>query len=152
MAHSLERRWAKLVKSYARLKELYEKSLQREALLVEELRDTRVEVRDLRRASKERDRASKNTMERLFATTRYAISHLYEAEDLVAAEKMENWLEVMEDTMQPVANVEHLLDLLDEWCNSMPCDDPNKVAILWMKTKTTLNSVRGTDGEAATKE
>lgn len=149
MAHSLERRWAKLVKSYARLKELYEKSLQREALLVEELRDARAEVRDLRRASKERDRASKNTMERLFATTRYAISHLYEANDLIAAEKMEKWLEVMEDTMQPVANVEHLLDLLDEWCNAMPCDDPDEVGIIWMKTKAVVNSVRGTDGTEA---
>lgn len=149
MAHSLERRWAKLVKSYARLKELYEKSLQREALLVEELRDARAEVRDLRRASKERDRASKNTMERLFATTRYAISHLYEANDLVAAEKMEKWLEVMEDTMQPVANVEHLLDLLDEWCAAMPCDDPDKVGIIWMKTRSVVNSVRGTDGTEA---
>lgn len=146
MAHSLERRWAKLVKSYARLKELYEKSLQREALLVEQLREARAEVRDLRRASKERDRASKNTMERLFATTRYAISHLYEANDLVAAEKMEKWLEVMEDTMQPVANVEHLIDLLEEWCDAMPCEDQDRVGVIWMKTKAVVNSVRGTDG------
>ncbi len=146
MAHSLERRWAQLVNSYSRLKELYERALQRESILVDDLRDARAEVRDLRRASKELDRASRRSFEHLLATTRYAISHLYDAKDLVAAEKLEAWLEVMEDTMQPVVNVQHLIDLLEEWCDAMPCDDPDKVSLTWMKTKAVLDATRGIDG------
>lgn len=143
MAHSLERRWAMLVQSYARLKELYEKSLAREKHLTDELRDLRSEVRALRREAKERERASRGTMERLFATTRYAIAKLYDARDLTAAEKLEGWLEVMEDTMQPVANVEHLIELLEEWCSSFPFDDPQGATLAWFKTKTMLNQLKG---------
>jgi hypothetical protein len=149
MAHSLERRWAKLVKSYARLKELYDKSLQRESLLVDELRDARAEVRELRRTAKEHERASRNSFEHLLATTRYAIAHLYEAGDLVAAEKLEQWLEVMEDTMQPVANVVHLVDLLDEWVAAMPCDDEDQVATIWIRSKAVIEAARGTNGSGA---
>lgn len=143
MAHSLERRWAQLVESYARLKELYDKSLQREALLASELREARAEVRELRRDRKQREHASRNSMEKLLATTRYAISHLYDANDLVAVEKLEVWLEDIQDNLQPVANVTHLIDLLQEWIDAMPCDDPEKVAVTWMKTMAALNAARG---------
>lgn len=149
MAHSLERRWARLVKAYSRLKNLYERALQRESILVDELRDARAEVRGLRRDAQQLDRASRKSFEHLLATTRYAIAHLYEANDFVAAEKLEGWIEVMEDTMQPVANVQHLIDLLQEWCDRMPCDDVDKVSATWMKTKSVLDAARGTDGTSA---
>jgi hypothetical protein len=146
VAHSLERRWAKLVQSYARLKEHYDKSLQREALLASQLREARAEVRELRRDRKEYMHASRNSFEKLLATTRYAIAHLYEARDLVAAEKMEIWLEDLEENIQPVTNVMHLIELLEEWMNAMPCDDPEKVAVTWMKTNAVIRAARGTDG------
>lgn len=146
MAHTLERRWAQLVNSYARLKELYDKSLQREALLASQLREARVEVRELRRERKEYLNASRTSMEKLLATTRYAIAHLYAAHDLVAAEKLEGWLEYIEDNLQPVTNVTHLIELLEEWIAAMPCDDPEKVAVTWMKTMAALNAARGRDG------
>lgn len=148
MAHSLERRWAKLVNSYGRLKDLYDRSLQRESILVDELRDARVEVRELRRAAKQRDRASRNSMNHLLATARYAVAHLYQAGDPIAAEKIEDWIESIEATMQPVVNVMHLIELLEEWVAAMPCDNPDTVSRTWMKTKAVLDAAQGVaDGE-----
>lgn len=133
------------MQSYARLKEHYDKSLQREALLIEQLRNARAEVRELRRDRKEYMNASRNSFEKLLATTRYAIQHLYAADDRVAAEKMDAWLEHLEENLQPVANVTHLIELLEEWMDAMPCDDPEKVAVTWMKTNAVIRAARGSD-------
>lgn len=133
------------MQSYARLKEHYDKSLQREALLASQLREARAELRELRRDHKAYLHASRNSFEQLLATTRYAIMHLHEARDYVAAEKMEDWLEHLEENMQPVTNVNHLVELLEEWMAAMPCDNPESVAVIWMKTNAVIRAARGTD-------
>lgn len=86
-------------------------------------------------------------MERLFASTQYAITHLYQAGDLVAAEKLDEWLVLMRESMQPVANVPQLIELLQQWCAAMPCDDPTTVSSLYMRTLSTIGDLNGTGAD-----
>lgn len=140
MAYSLERRWAQLVVSYARLKKLYEKARERETLLAEQVRDARIEIRELKRDKRSYEGASKRTMERLFATTRYAITRLNAAGDYEAGEKLDDWLQYMEANMQPVANVTHLIELLEEWAH-VSINDPDSSAAVWIKTRVVLDAL-----------
>jgi hypothetical protein len=104
-------------------------------------------VSELRREEKEYKHASRNSMGVLMATTRYAIQHLYISNDLVAARKLEDWIEYMEENMQPVTNVTHLIELLEEWCAAMPCDDPELVSVTWMKTMAVIKAAKGSDAD-----
>jgi hypothetical protein len=144
---SLERRYAKLVRSYDRLRDLYNDAVHQKHVLADDVRDLKVLVRSLQRESRERERASKNTMDRLFASTQYAITHLHEAGDLEAAERLSDWLDVMRENMLPVADVRRLTGLLEEWCDAMPCDDATQVASVYMRTRAALNDVTGTSSE-----
>lgn len=143
MAHSLERRLAKLVESYARLKDLYERSIQHRQILSDELRDATAEIRQLKRDQRERDRASKHSLGKLITVGRYNAVHLRDAGDIEGSDKIEQWLDEIEDSMSPVADVRDLVELLEGWVAAVPYDD-DKVSVLYMRTIQELNDLRGT--------
>lgn len=143
MARSLDQRYARLVRSYARLKELYDKALGERAALREQIREQNIELRALRSHRREYESASRNTFSKLLATTQFSIAKLVEAGDMESAERLSDWLDEMRDAMQPVANVNELVELLEEWVAAMPLDDASQVAALWMTTKAKIDGLRG---------
>lgn len=148
MAESYKRRWAKLAQKYARLKDLYERSIQHRTILTDELRDARAEATELRRELRDRERASGRSMGKLVATARYTAQRLRTAGDLEAVEKIEGWLDDVEDNMVPLVEAAALITLLEEWCAAMPLDNPDDVAVLYMRTMKELNDAHGGSAES----
>jgi hypothetical protein len=143
VARSLDQRYARLVRSYVRLKELYDRVLGERAALREQIREQNIELRALRSHQREYEGASRNTFNKLLATTQFSITKLVEAGDLESAERLSDWLDDMREAMQPVANVNELVELLEEWIAAMPLDDASQVAALWMTTRAKVNELRG---------
>lgn len=145
MAESYKRRWARLAEQYARLKDLYERSIQHRKILTDDLRDARAEATELRRELRDRQRGAERSMGKLVATARYTAQRLRTAGDTEAVEKIEDWLDDVEDNMVPLVEAERLVTLLQEWCDAMPLSNPDDVAMLYMLTMKELNDATGRD-------
>lgn len=145
MAYALDRQHARLVRAYARLRDLYDKSIRDRALLKDRVDDLQIELRRARRELNEYTSASRNTLGKLFASTQFAIQHLVAAGDLEAAERLSVWLDEMRDSMQPVANVRDIVDTLEEWTQAI--ESGADQGVVYMKTRMMLREIRGVDGE-----
>lgn len=143
MALSLERRYARVVRSLVAAREQLAELRHQRSILADDLRDARADIRRLQREEKERDRASTNTLDKLFASVQYALNHLYDADDLEAATKLGEWLGEMRGVMLPVADIREIIDLLEEWRDVVPSGDGNRIATLYMRTQVALNEITG---------
>lgn len=142
---SFERKYAKLVRSYQSLLDRYEKSLARERALREDVKELRAELREERRERRAYEKASANTMRNLVASLHSASGWLAAVGDFEHSQKLDDWREILEETMQPVANVQNLVALLEQWVEVVPLDDDDALAVLYLKTQHELRQLTGTD-------
>lgn len=145
MAYSLKTQHVRLIRAHERLRELYRESLNKRRILTEENKGLKRELREARSELTSYERASYNTLGKLLSSVQYAVNHLYEAGDKEAAEKLSNWMEEMRNNLQPVANVQHLIEQLQEWI--AVAESRSDKSIAYMKTRGLLDELAGLDGE-----
>lgn len=144
MAYALDRQHARVVRAYARLRELYENSLRERAVQRDRIGDLTIELRELRRRLDAYDSSANATMGKLLASTQYAIAHLVDAGDHDAAGKLGVWLDDVRERMVPLADVSELRGLLDEWATA--ARDGEDFGLLYMRTEVVLDALRRLDG------
>jgi len=122
--YSLKRRFAKVVRSYQRLNDLYAKSRAREEALKEKVRELRAENRDLKHELKERERSA-TSLDALLAVVRYASAQAAIAGDDATSEKLAEWYEVMSGNLKPPPPhaVHRITALLKAWLDYLDLAD-----------------------------
>lgn len=143
MAYSLKTQHARLIRAHQRLRETYQSSLEDRRILKEKAQALSQELQRTKRELRDYEKASANTMDKLFTSVQYAINHLYDSGDIEAAGKLSVWLDEMRCNMQPVADVAELLNLLQNWSDS--AESKSDQSLLYIKTRTIINDLRGTD-------